>query len=56
MRYFLQDQGMRKKLIEGMYLIFQRLIFEHNPREISSAFHKAGAAIGQNNHLPTDIN
>jgi hypothetical protein len=27
------------------------LIFELNPREIGSAFHRAGAQIGQNNHL-----
>jgi len=30
------------------------LIFEHNPREIGSAFHRAGEDIGQNSHLWID--
>jgi hypothetical protein len=30
----------------GICLIFLGLFFEHNPREIGSAFHRAGAEIG----------
>jgi len=30
----------------GICLIFRGLFFEHNPREIGSAFHRAGAEIG----------
>ena len=32
-----------KKITTGIYLIFRGLFFEHNPREIGSAFHRAGA-------------
>jgi hypothetical protein len=35
-------------------LIFRGLFIEHNPREIGSAFHRAGAEIGQKDHLWMD--
>jgi hypothetical protein len=34
----------------GIYLIFRGLFFEHNPREIGSAFHRAGAEIVRKDH------
>jgi hypothetical protein len=30
MRFFVQDQGMRKIITTGIYLIFRGLFFEHN--------------------------
>ena len=58
-RYFVQDQasgpeGHARKLTTGIYLIFRGLIFEHNPREIGFAFHRAGEEIGQNSNLRID--
>jgi len=38
----------------GICLIFRGLFFEHNPREIGSAFHRASAEIGQKDHLWMD--
>jgi len=38
----------------GICLIFRGLLFEHNPREIGYAFHRAGAEIGQKDHLWMD--
>jgi hypothetical protein len=35
-----------KKITSGICLIFRGLFFEHNPGEIGSAFHRAGAEIG----------
>jgi len=39
-------EGHVKKITTGICLIFRGLFFEHNPREIGSAFHVAGAEIG----------
>jgi hypothetical protein len=39
-----------KKITTGIYLIFRGLFFEHNPREIGSAFHRAGAEIVRKDH------
>jgi hypothetical protein len=49
-------EGHAKKITKGICLIFRGLFFQHNPREIGSAFHRAGAEIGQKDHLWIDTN
>ena len=39
MRIFVQDQGLRKNIRGHIFDIPRLIIFEHNPREIGSAFH-----------------
>jgi hypothetical protein len=47
-------EGHAKKITAGICIIFRELFFEHNPRGIDSAFHGAGAEIGQKEHLWMD--
>jgi len=39
MRIFVQDQGLRKNIRGHIFDISRLIFFEHNPREIGSAFH-----------------
>jgi len=36
-------EGHAKKMTTGICIIFRGLFFEYHPREIGSAFHRAGA-------------
>jgi len=36
-------EGHVKKITRGICIIFRGVFFENNPREIGSAFHRAGA-------------